>query len=63
MIQEHTTSNRGGRRIGAGRKPFTLEGLIKRSSPQQAERLRKDVRRMALELLIEWARGELRGKN
>jgi hypothetical protein len=56
-------SKHGGRRTGAGRKPSTLEGLLKRSSPKQAGRLRREIRRSALELLIDWARKELRQIN
>jgi hypothetical protein len=41
-------SGRGGSRRGSGRKPFTLEGICSRY-PQRAQRLRRDVMRLALE--------------
>lgn len=55
-----TAPTRGGRRDGAGRPPNTLEGLLKRLSTADAAKFRRDLRRLALRLLINWARGELR---
>jgi hypothetical protein len=60
IVQPQASTKHGARRPGAGAKPSTVEGLLKRSSPKQAERLRRDIRRSALELLIDWARNELR---
>jgi hypothetical protein len=59
-VLSKTGSGRGGARVGAGAKPSTLEGLLKRSSPRRAEILRRDIRRTALELLMDWGRAELR---
>jgi len=50
----------GGHRTGAGRKPSTVEGLLKQLSPGKAERFRRDIKRSALRLLIDLAHKELR---
>ncbi len=52
-------STRGGRREGAGAHPTTLKGLLKRLPPAQAEKIRQEIRRSALRMLIIWARTEL----
>jgi len=53
-------STRGGHREGAGRPPYTVEGLMKKMSPVEAAKFREQCRRYALRLLIRWARAELR---
>ena len=53
-------SGRGGRREGAGCRPSTLEGMLKRLPSGKAEKLRREIRREALRLLIDFARAELR---
>jgi hypothetical protein len=49
----------GGRREGAGRPPCTIEGLLKTMLPVEAAKIRHEIRRYALRLLIRWARAEL----
>lgn len=52
---------RGGRREGAGARPTTLKGLLKRLPPEQAQKIRQEIRATALRMLISWARTELQG--
>ncbi|MGA2979221.1 MAG: hypothetical protein ABSD76_06485 [Terriglobales bacterium] len=62
MVMETETEKRdgrGGRREGAGRPPYTIEGLMKKMSPVEAAKFREECRRYALRLLIRWARAEL----
>jgi hypothetical protein len=58
--KSETSSNRGGCREGAGRPPATLKGLLRTLPPANAGKLRRDIRRSALRMLISWARAELR---
>jgi hypothetical protein len=55
-----TASGRGGAREGAGRKPYKIEGLLKKMSPVEAAKFREQCRRYGLRLLLRWARAELR---
>jgi hypothetical protein len=59
--EQQTRSTRGGRREGAGAHPTTLKGMLKRLPPAQAQKIRREIRRDALRMLISWARGELQG--
>jgi hypothetical protein len=54
-----TRSCHGGLREGAGRKPYTVEGLMKKMSPVEAAKFQEQCRRYGLRLLIRWARAEL----
>jgi hypothetical protein len=58
--ESKTVSNRGGSRPRAGRHPTTLRGLLRRLSPADAEKIPLEIWRLALQLLIDWAREELR---
>ncbi len=61
MIRESKApSTRGGSREGAGCPPSTIDGLLKKMPPAKAAKFRREIRRSALRLLIEWARAELR---
>jgi hypothetical protein len=60
MSEPEIPSGRGGKREGAGRRPYTIKGLLKRLPPANAEKVRRELRRYALRLVIDWARGELR---
>jgi hypothetical protein len=57
--EPETAPTHGGRRDGAGRPPYTIEGLMKKMSPVEAAKFREECRRYALRLLIRWARAEL----
>jgi hypothetical protein len=58
--ESQTGSKRGWRRESTGRAPTTLKGLLKTFPPAKAEKLRRDIRRSVLRLLIKWTRTELR---
>jgi hypothetical protein len=59
-VESKTDEGHGGRRDGAGRRPFTIEGILKKMSPAEAGKFRSEMQRYALRLLIDRARGELR---
>jgi hypothetical protein len=63
MSSERQTASKhghGGPREGAGRTPYTIEGLLKKMTPAEAAKFRDQLRRYALRLLIRRARAELR---
>jgi hypothetical protein len=61
MEENRIVNRRGGRREGAGAHPTTLQGMLKRLPPAQAQKIRREIRATALRMLISWARGELQG--
>jgi hypothetical protein len=55
-----TIPKRGRRREGAGRPRITLRAMLEKLSPADADRLSRNIRRLAFQMLIDWARAELR---
>ena len=60
MSDGQKISGRGGARAGSGAKPSTLTGFVRRS--KQPEKLRRDIKCAALQMLVDWARAELRAE-